>query len=48
VLAHAQQSGSWQDWLAVRDACSLRDWRYSDDQIRFHYLTAWHSRGQYV
>ena len=48
VLAHAQQSGSWQDWLAVRDACSLRDWRYSEDQIRFHYLTAWHSRGQYV
>jgi epoxyqueuosine reductase len=28
-------------WLAVRDACSLRAWRYSDEQIRFHYANAW-------
>jgi hypothetical protein len=25
------------DWLAVREACALRDHRYSDDQIRYHY-----------
>jgi hypothetical protein len=48
VLARAQRSTSWQDWLAVRDACSLRDWRYSDDQVRFHYVTAWPARRQEV
>jgi methylmalonic aciduria homocystinuria type C protein len=29
---------SWQAWLAVRDACSIgRDYRYSDDQVHYHY-----------
>ena len=31
----------WRAWLAVRDACSLRTHRYSDDQIQFHYASAW-------
>ncbi len=31
----------WRAWLAVRDACTLRDHRYSDEQIRFHYASAW-------
>ena len=37
VLAHAQRSTDWRDWLALRDRCSLRTWRYSDDQIHYHY-----------
>jgi hypothetical protein len=32
---------TWRAWLAVRDACTLRDERYSDDQIRYHYLKVW-------
>ena len=32
---------SWRAWLAVRDACSLRAARYSDEQIRYHYLKVW-------
>jgi len=40
ALARAQRSTDWRDWLSVRDSCSLRAWRYSDDQIRFHYVTA--------
>jgi len=29
---------SWRDWVAVRDACSASSkFRYSDDQIRYHY-----------
>ena len=29
----------WQLWLACRDACPTgREFRYSDDQIRYHYL----------
>ena len=32
---------SWRAWLAVRDACTLRAWRYSDDQIRYHYTKVW-------
>ena len=29
----------WQDWLAIRDACPVgRQYRYSDDQIRYHYI----------
>ena len=27
----------WRAWLAVRDACVLREARYSDEQIHFHY-----------
>lgn len=37
ALATALTSRSWRDWLAVRDACSLRAHRYSDEQIAFHY-----------
>jgi hypothetical protein len=33
----AQQSMEPDDWLAVRDACSLRSWRYTDEQVRYHY-----------
>jgi methylmalonic aciduria homocystinuria type C protein len=36
-LARAQRSLSSSDWLAVRDSCSLRAWRYTDDQVRYHY-----------
>lgn len=29
----------WQDWLAIRDACPIgRVYRYSNDQIRYHYI----------
>lgn len=28
-------------WLAVRDACHLRDHRYTDEQIRYHYGRTW-------
>src|SRR5215468_4901293 len=41
VLERAQRSTDWRDWLAVRDACSLRNWRYDDAQIAFHYMTVW-------
>lgn len=37
ALAAAQRSTDWRDWLAVRERCNLRAWRYSDAQIRFHY-----------
>jgi len=41
TFARAQQSSEWRDWLAVRASCALRSWRYSDDQIRYHYLKRW-------
>jgi len=31
----------WRAWLAVRDACVLRAWRYDDEQIRYHYTKSW-------
>ena len=31
---------AWRAWLAVRDACTLRAWRYSDEQIEYHYTNA--------
>jgi methylmalonic aciduria homocystinuria type C protein len=37
----ALHGGDWRAWLAVRDACSLREWRYSDEQIRYHYTKTW-------
>lgn len=37
AFGHAQRSTDWRDWLAVRDACTEQTWRYSDDQIAFHY-----------
>jgi methylmalonic aciduria homocystinuria type C protein len=36
-LLRAQDTNDARDWLAVREACSLQQWRYLDDQIRFHY-----------
>lgn len=41
ALTAAVGSRSWEAWLAVRDACSRRTWRYSDDQIRYHYTQEW-------
>jgi hypothetical protein len=41
TLVSAREATSWEPWLAVRDACSLRAWRYSDDQIRYHYTKEW-------
>ena len=36
---HYDIAASWQDWLAIRDACPIgRGYRYSDDQIRYHYI----------
>lgn len=35
---------NWRAWLAVRDACPLREHRYGEDQIRYHYTRAWPSR----
>jgi hypothetical protein len=29
--------GDWRPWLALRDACPLRDHRYPEDMIRYHY-----------
>lgn len=43
ALAHPDE---WRAWLATRDACSLRDSRYGDDQARFHYTKVWESRQQ--
>ncbi|HEX4422147.1 MAG TPA: hypothetical protein VH165_29750 [Kofleriaceae bacterium] len=37
ALATALQSMTAADWLAVRDRCALGAWRYSDDQIAYHY-----------
>jgi methylmalonic aciduria homocystinuria type C protein len=36
-FARAMASMDWRDWLATRDACELRAWRYSEDQVEFHY-----------
>lgn len=44
AAAGPETSGAWRAWLAVRDACTLRDHRYSDDQIHYHYTRAWPSR----
>jgi hypothetical protein len=35
---------AWRAWLAVRDACTLREHRYGDDQVRYHYMRAWPTR----
>jgi hypothetical protein len=48
ALARAQQSSDWRDWLALRERCRLQSWRYGDDQIRYHYMTAWALRRQEV
>ena len=41
ALARARDGGDWRAWLAVRDACVVRDYRYTDEQIRYHYTKAW-------
>jgi len=41
TLETALGATTWEPWLAVRDACSLRAWRYSDEQIRYHYTKQW-------
>ena len=34
----AVTSDDWRTWLAVRDSCSVgQHWRYSDEQITYHY-----------
>lgn len=46
AFTHAQRSTDWRDWLAVRERCSLQAWRYSDDQIRFHYVNGLAARSR--
>ena len=41
ALERALDGGDWRAWLAVRDACSLHEHRYSDHQIRYHYTKVW-------
>jgi hypothetical protein len=41
AFAAALDGGDWRAWLAVRDACTLRTWRYDDDQIHYHYTKTW-------
>lgn len=36
----------WRGWLAVRDSCAIREQRYSDEQIRFHYTNAFPRSGK--
>jgi len=36
----------WRGWLAVRDACALRESRYSDEQIEYHYTRAYPGSGE--
>jgi len=44
ALEAALASSHWRAWLAVRDACALRAWRYSDEQIEYHYTKVWPDR----
>jgi methylmalonic aciduria homocystinuria type C protein len=37
AFQRALQTLDSRDWLALRDSCSLRAWRYSDDEIHYHY-----------
>lgn len=37
----AEGPDAWRAWLAVRDACTLRAYRYDEEQIRYHYTRAW-------
>ena len=41
ALEAALAGGDWRAWLAVRDACTIAAHRYSDEQIRYHYLSLW-------
>jgi len=44
AMEAALGSAHWRAWLAVRDACALRAWRYSDEQIEYHYTKVWPER----
>jgi cyanocobalamin reductase (cyanide-eliminating) / alkylcobalamin dealkylase len=46
ALSRAQQSMDWRDWLAVRESCSLQNWRYGEDQIRYHYVNGLAARSR--
>jgi methylmalonic aciduria homocystinuria type C protein len=36
---NAEMVANWEAWLAMRDACPVgREHRYTDEQIRYHYL----------
>ena len=38
ATGHHGSTAHWRAWLAVRDACPTgRTWRYSDQQIEYHY-----------
>lgn len=39
-------TSDWRAWVAVRDACSINAYRYSDEQIAFHYTHAWPTVGR--
>lgn len=41
ALRRALDGGDWRAWLAVRDSCTLREHRYSDEQVRYHYTKVW-------
>jgi hypothetical protein len=41
TLETALGSTTWEPWVAVRDACSLRAWRYGEEQLRYHYTKEW-------
>jgi methylmalonic aciduria/homocystinuria type C family protein len=41
ALTVARANSTWRTWLAVRDACAIRAWRYTEDQIRYHYTKVW-------
>jgi methylmalonic aciduria homocystinuria type C protein len=38
VALASRGSDGWRNWLELRDSCKLRNFRYPDDQIRYHYL----------
>lgn len=37
----ARGPDGWKAWLAVRDACTIASFRYTDAQIRYHYTKTW-------
>ena len=41
ALQLTESRPDWRAWVAVRDACGLRGWRYSEDQLHYHYSRAW-------
>jgi hypothetical protein len=41
ALEAALPSSDWRAWLAVRDSCNLSAYRYSEEQLRYHYTKTW-------